>query len=139
MTTRRYLMCPPTYFGVEYVINPWMDLTVATSRELALSQWRSLRDTYLALGHTVDEIEPVRGLPDMVFAANGVVTAEAKAAFEKALASDGSDVQARYFLGLAAEQDGNRAQAAAIWRALVGSLRSMSTSLARPDSRSTPR
>jgi cytochrome c-type biogenesis protein CcmH len=54
-----------------------------------------------------------------VLAANGVVTAEAKAAFEKAVALDGSDVQARYFLGLAAEQDGNRARAAEIWRALI--------------------
>ena len=55
----------------------------------------------------------------LVFAANGIVTAEAKAAFEKAVALDASDVPARYFLGLAAEQDGNRAQAAALWRALI--------------------
>jgi cytochrome c-type biogenesis protein CcmH len=55
----------------------------------------------------------------LVFAANGVVTAEAKAAFERAVALDGNDVQARYFLGLAAEQDGNRAQAAATWRGLL--------------------
>jgi cytochrome c-type biogenesis protein CcmH len=55
----------------------------------------------------------------LVFAGNGVVTAEAKAAFETALALDAANVQARYFLGLAAEQDGNRAQAAAIWRALI--------------------
>jgi cytochrome c-type biogenesis protein CcmH len=54
-----------------------------------------------------------------VLAANGVVTAEAKSAFEKAVALDGSDVQARYFLGLAAEQDGKRAQAVEIWRALI--------------------
>jgi cytochrome c-type biogenesis protein CcmH len=55
----------------------------------------------------------------LVFAANGVVTAEAKATFEKAVAIDASHVQARYFLGLAAEQDGDRAQAATIWRALI--------------------
>jgi cytochrome c-type biogenesis protein CcmH len=54
-----------------------------------------------------------------VFAANGIVTAEAKASFEKAVALDASDVPARYFLGLAAEKDGNRAQAAALWRALI--------------------
>ena len=24
-TPRHYLMCPPTYFAVEYAINPWMD------------------------------------------------------------------------------------------------------------------
>jgi cytochrome c-type biogenesis protein CcmH len=55
----------------------------------------------------------------LVLAANGVVTAEAKAAFERAVALDGSDVQARYFLGLAAEQGGNPAQAAEVWRALL--------------------
>jgi len=55
----------------------------------------------------------------LVFAANGMVTAEAKAAFEKAVSLDASDVPARYFLGLAAEQDGNRAQAASMWRTLI--------------------
>jgi cytochrome c-type biogenesis protein CcmH len=55
----------------------------------------------------------------LVLAANGVVTAEAKAAFERAVALDGSEVQARYFLGLAAEQDGNRPQAAMIWRDML--------------------
>jgi cytochrome c-type biogenesis protein CcmH len=55
----------------------------------------------------------------LVLAANGVVTAEAKAAFERAVALDGSDVQARYFLGLAAEQEGNPAQAAEVWRGLL--------------------
>jgi len=55
----------------------------------------------------------------LVFAANGIVTADAKAAFERAVALDANGVQARYFLGLAAEQDGDRAQAAATWRALI--------------------
>ena len=52
-------------------------------------------------------------------AANGVVTAEAKAAFERAVARDAHEAKARYFLGLAAEQDGKSAAAAAIWRALL--------------------
>ena len=52
-------------------------------------------------------------------AANGVVTAEAKAAFERAVALDPHEAKARYFLGLAAEQDGKSDQAAAIWRALL--------------------
>ena len=55
----------------------------------------------------------------LVFAANGIVTADAKAAFERAVALDANGVQARYFLGLAAEQDGDRTQAAATWRALI--------------------
>ncbi len=51
--------------------------------------------------------------------ANGVVTADAKAAFERALAHDPAEFKARYFLGLAAEQDGRRADAAAMWRRLL--------------------
>jgi N-dimethylarginine dimethylaminohydrolase len=71
MTDRRYLMCRPTYFAVEYSINPWMDPSGPVDAELAIRQWTNLRDTYLRLGHTVDEIDPIPGLPDMVFAANG--------------------------------------------------------------------
>jgi len=68
---RRYLMCRPTYFTVDYIINPWMDPTVPVDTDLAVRQWTNLRDTYRRLGHQVDEIEPIPGLPDMVFAANG--------------------------------------------------------------------
>ena len=57
----------------------------------------------------------------LVMAANGVVTADAKATFDRALALDPGHVQARYFTGLAAEQDGDRARAAAIWQALLAS------------------
>ena len=53
-------------------------------------------------------------------AAGGVVTAEAKAEFERAIALDADDVKASYFLGLAAEQDGHPAEAATIWRAMLG-------------------
>src|SRR5882724_11661111 len=69
-TTRRYLMCPPRHFAVEYSINPWMDPTQPVSQELALAQWTALHDTYVELGHKVETIEPEPGLPDMVFAAN---------------------------------------------------------------------
>ncbi|MEE6274158.1 dimethylargininase [Georgenia wangjunii] len=72
-TARRYLMCPPTYFTVSYEINPWMHPEVPTSTERAVEQWESLRGTYLELGHDVELIEPIAGLPDMVYAANGAV------------------------------------------------------------------
>jgi len=55
----------------------------------------------------------------LVAQANGIVTAEAKDSFERAGARDGQDVRARYFLGLAAEQDGKREQAASLWRELL--------------------
>ena len=44
-TRRRYLMCEPRHFAVEYAINPWMDPTVPVDRELAVRQWRALADT----------------------------------------------------------------------------------------------
>jgi N-dimethylarginine dimethylaminohydrolase len=64
-------MCRPTYFAVDYAINPWMDPSAPVDVALAIRQWTRLRDTYVELGHTVDEITPIPSLPDMVFAANG--------------------------------------------------------------------
>jgi cytochrome c-type biogenesis protein CcmH len=55
----------------------------------------------------------------LVGAANGVVTGEAKQAFERAVALNPREAEARYFLGLADEQDGNREGAAAKWRAML--------------------
>jgi len=52
-------------------------------------------------------------------AAGGVVTAEAKAEFERAIALNAEEVKASYFLGLAAEQDGRSAEAASIWRGML--------------------
>jgi N-dimethylarginine dimethylaminohydrolase len=69
--TRRYAMTPPTFFAVEYAINPWMDVTTPVDVHVAQAQWEALYQTYVGLGHHVDLIEPVAGLPDMVFAANG--------------------------------------------------------------------
>lgn len=69
--TRRYAMTPPAFFAVDYAINPWMDVTAAVDVALAQAQWEALRRTYLRLGHHVDVVRPVPGLPDMVYAANG--------------------------------------------------------------------
>ncbi|WP_245931142.1 amidinotransferase [Actinokineospora auranticolor] len=69
-TARRYLMCPPRFFTVEYSINPWMDPSRPVSTEGALAEWSALKETYELLGHKVETIEPQPGLPDMVFAAN---------------------------------------------------------------------
>jgi N-dimethylarginine dimethylaminohydrolase len=69
--TRRYAMTPPTFYAVEYAINPWMDVTAPVDSRVAQAQWQRLRETYLRLGHQVDLVEPVPGLPDMVYAANG--------------------------------------------------------------------
>ena len=52
----------------------------------------------------------------LIAAANGVVTQEAKATFERAAAQDARHPKARFFLGVAAHQDGDAAKALAIWR-----------------------
>jgi N-dimethylarginine dimethylaminohydrolase len=64
-------MCPPTYFEVRYSINPWMDPARPVDSRRAMAQWQWLVEAFLDLGHKVDLVDPVPGLPDMVFAANG--------------------------------------------------------------------
>src|SRR3984885_952929 len=70
-TPRSYLMCPPEYFAVTYAINPWMRPESPVDAGRAMRQWTALQAVHEALGHSVATIEPVAGLPDMVFAANG--------------------------------------------------------------------
>jgi N-dimethylarginine dimethylaminohydrolase len=64
-------MTPPRFFAVDYAINPWMDTDTPVDTTVAVAQWKHLRDIYLRLGHQVDLVAPVPGLPDMVYAANG--------------------------------------------------------------------
>ncbi|TFD48046.1 N-dimethylarginine dimethylaminohydrolase [Cryobacterium sp. Hh11] len=70
-TKRTILMCKPQFFTVVYRINPWMDPALPTDTSLAVEQWQTLYDTYVGLGYDVQLIEPIDGLPDMVYAANG--------------------------------------------------------------------
>jgi cytochrome c-type biogenesis protein CcmH len=55
----------------------------------------------------------------MIAAAGGVVTAQAKAEFEHAVALNADEAKASYFLGLAAEQDGRTSVAMSIWRTML--------------------
>jgi len=68
---RTYLMCRPEHFTVSYTINPWMVPANPTDTARAVQQWQVLYDTYVALGHDVRLIDPIDGLPDMVYTANG--------------------------------------------------------------------
>jgi cytochrome c-type biogenesis protein CcmH len=96
--------------------------------------WELIAPVYVRLGRFDDAVKARRSAlrlngetaereaalgEALVFAANGVVTTEAKAAFDRAVALDAAHVQARYFIGLAAEQDGDRDRAAATWQALL--------------------
>ncbi|MFC5633471.1 dimethylargininase [Streptomyces bullii] len=75
---RRFLVCEPRHFAVQYAINPWMRPDEPVDVIRALDQWQALVDTYRAHGHTVDTVKPVPGLPDMVFAANAAVVVEGR-------------------------------------------------------------
>ncbi|MBR0947959.1 MULTISPECIES: dimethylarginine dimethylaminohydrolase family protein [Bradyrhizobium] len=61
------IMCPPTFFEIEYVINPWMDLGIKVDRALAHQQWSSFVAVLRALGDTVDFVDPDPRCPDMTF------------------------------------------------------------------------
>ena len=70
----KILMCPPDYFTVDYVINPWMaGHEESLSIERAKQQWQQLHDMVCEFAEVVT-LEPDPDLPDMVFTANaGVV------------------------------------------------------------------
>jgi N-dimethylarginine dimethylaminohydrolase len=70
-TRRTVLMCRPDFYTVSYRINPWMHPEDPTDTGVALAQWQTLHDLYVELGYEVELIDPVPGLPDMVYAANG--------------------------------------------------------------------
>lgn len=96
--------------------------------------WEVLAPVYMRLGRFADAVKARRNVlrldaptasreadlgEALTAQANGIVTAEAKSAFERALALDRNDFRARFFSGLAAEQDGQRTRAASIWRQLI--------------------
>ena len=55
----------------------------------------------------------------LVAAANGIVTADAKSAFERALVLEPGELKAKFYIGIAAEQDGDRGKALAIWSQMI--------------------
>jgi cytochrome c-type biogenesis protein CcmH len=96
--------------------------------------WEVIAPVYLRLGRFGDAVtarkkaialngdSPTRESDlgeSLVAVASGIVTNEAKLAFEHALAGDAHNVKARFFLGVADEQDGARNAAAEKWRALL--------------------
>lgn len=76
----RLLMCPPDYFGIEYEINPWMRLSNQSTKECAQPQWQVLTQVLeKEVGAKLELMEPVPGLPDLVFTANAGVVHQGKA------------------------------------------------------------
>lgn len=67
------LMCPPDFYGIHYEINPWMEMSRQAEHAVAVEQWRALYEHILAAGARVSLLEPVQGLPDLVFTANAAM------------------------------------------------------------------
>lgn len=98
--------------------------------------WELLAPVYMQLGRYTDAARARRNAVTyngatamresdlgeaLVAAASGVVTAEARQAFERAISLDPREAKARYYLGVSAKQDGRISEAAAIWRELLAS------------------
>lgn len=76
----RLLMCPPDYYGIEYEINPWMRVSNQSDGDRARTQWQSLTKVLeKEIGAKLEFMEPVPGLPDLVFTANAGVLHGGKA------------------------------------------------------------
>jgi len=76
----RLLVCPPTYFGIEYEINPWMRLHNGVNHQRAVSQWETLMVVFeRELGLGLERMTPVPSLPDLVFTANAGIVVGRKA------------------------------------------------------------
>jgi N-dimethylarginine dimethylaminohydrolase len=69
----RILMCPPDHYGIEYEINPWMDRSQGADRQEAIHQWQVLRRLLERAGATIECLDPVAGMPDLVFTANAAM------------------------------------------------------------------
>lgn len=67
---KTFLLCRPSFYGINYEINPWMTVSNPASRPLAQVQWSSLGDRLKEHGAEVLSVKPREGLPDMVFTAN---------------------------------------------------------------------
>jgi N-dimethylarginine dimethylaminohydrolase len=73
MKVSRVLLCRPSYFTVDYIINPLMQ-PHSVDQRLALKQWQDLVSALQKIGIEVEVIEQREDVPDMVFATDqGIV------------------------------------------------------------------
>ena len=73
MNRTRFLMCPPVHYGVEYIINPWMEGQLHhTDPALARRQWSALQGILASVAE-VCLLPAAPGLPDLVFTANAAL------------------------------------------------------------------
>jgi len=122
--------------------------------------WEVLAPVYMQVGRYTDSVNAWRNAITLLgesadreadlgealtAAANGVVTAEAKMAFVRAVTLDDTTVTAQFYLGVAAQQDGDRDKAAKIWHGLIAGAKpgaewigTVRAALARLEGKQTP-
>ena len=96
--------------------------------------WEVLAPVYLRLGRVDEAVKARRNAlrlggetaqrqadlgEALVAASNGIVTTDAKQAFDRAIALEPGDPRSRFYLGLVAQQDGDSRKATEIWQALL--------------------
>lgn len=64
------LVCPPTFYGVNYEINAWMDASIDVDYKKADLQWVKMCNMLIRTGGYLKYIDPHPDYPDMVFTAN---------------------------------------------------------------------
>lgn len=67
---KKIVMCAPTYYQIEYEINPWMHINNDVDPKGAAAAYQQLKQTYTKLGVEILDIAPAKGLPDMIYTAN---------------------------------------------------------------------
>lgn len=67
---QHYAMVRPSYFRIDYQINPFMDPANQPDVELAMNQWKHLVGAIETEGGRVEVIEQRADAPDMVYAMN---------------------------------------------------------------------
>jgi N-dimethylarginine dimethylaminohydrolase len=72
-------MCPPDFYAIRYEINPWMDMSRQAEHAVAISQWHALHQNIIDAGAKTSLLEPINGLPDLVFTANAAMIFRDKA------------------------------------------------------------
>lgn len=67
---KKILICPPTFFDIDYEINPWMHIEQKVDREGVAAAYEELKNAYRSLPVELYEMTPEKGLPDMVYMAD---------------------------------------------------------------------
>lgn len=65
--TKKILLCPPTFYDIEYEINPWMNISNKVNRKQAFEEYNLLKQCYQKIGVNFYELTPTQGLPDQVY------------------------------------------------------------------------